>query len=214
MEAFWLINEASLARPGEAQAEVSIAKPSMAGASGSFPEPIEQAPGATMQLDTELFIESWTLGVVAASENFLRRQEKRTNHEHGSPASDTISSFTQVFVTREEIAAEAEWRVHEACVEQGSVFQLQYPGTREERDGHAADETEIACPLTLKSACGVLGVTATSTQEEIRTAYRKSASRYHPDRVAWAAARVQKLASDRMASINEAYRMLCAGPAG
>lgn len=193
---------------------MAIAKASTAGTSGSFPEPIKQAPGATMQLDTELFIESWTLGVAAASENFLRRQENRTNREHESPASDTVSSFTQVFVIRGETAAEAEWRIREACVDQGSVFELQYSGDRRETDGHAADETEIICPLTLKSACGVLGVTATSTQEEIRTAYRKSASRYHPDRVAWAAARVQKLAGDRMASVNEAYRMLCAGPAG
>jgi DnaJ-class molecular chaperone len=77
-----------------------------------------------------------------------------------------------------------------------------------EEDGLHPEDELIAGPLTLESARRLLGVGATSTQEQIRVAYRQMASRYHPDRLAQGAPSEQKLASDRMASINEAYHLL------
>jgi DnaJ-domain-containing protein 1 len=64
-------------------------------------------------------------------------------------------------------------------------------------------------PLTLDAARRLLGVTAASTRDEIKAAYRQMASLYHPDHLARRGDRDRQLATDRMAAINEAYRLLC-----
>jgi DnaJ-domain-containing protein 1 len=195
------------AQPGATAA----ALPNTAGTDAPYLTQIEQLLGEETEPDAAFFIDSWTVGVAASSESFLRRQEERKKREHEVSAWSTLSSFTPFFVTRAEVATEAAWPLREA---QSSMADLHWIGYEEEDGGHATDQAEMGCPLTPDSACRVLGVTVTSTREQIRTAYRKMASRYHPDRLAGAEGREQKLASDRMASINEAYRLLCAGLAG
>ncbi len=71
------------------------------------------------------------------------------------------------------------------------------------------EEAFVPGPLTFPAACRLLGVAATSTREQIKAAYRKMAGRYHPDRLETAGSVDPQLATDRMASINEAYRLLC-----
>lgn len=92
----------------------------------------------------------------------------------------------------------------------GSTVDPAWPDPEARDDGQAVDEVEALRPLTVESARRVLGVAAASTREQIRAAYRKLANRYHPDRMVRAGVREQKLASAHMASINEAYRLLCA----
>src|SRR3984893_15243363 len=48
-----------------------------------------------------------------------------------------------------------------------------------------------------------LGVSKTATAEEIRTAFRKLARKYHPD-----VAKVKKAAEEKFKQINEAYEVL------
>ncbi|GIS99243.1 MAG: hypothetical protein CM1200mP26_09560 [Acidimicrobiales bacterium] len=58
-----------------------------------------------------------------------------------------------------------------------------------------------------------LGVPASASPDELRDAYRGLARRLHPDRVADPAAR--RSAADRMAKVNEAWRVLGrSGPSG
>ena len=64
--------------------------------------------------------------------------------------------------------------------------------------------------LTLERARRILGVAADSTRDQIKAAYRQLASRYHPDRHTAESDEQRRLATERMASINEAYRLLCA----
>jgi curved DNA-binding protein CbpA len=49
----------------------------------------------------------------------------------------------------------------------------------------------------------ILGVSPTATDEEIKTAYRELAKKYHPDR--YAGSPLRDLASEKMAQINDAY---------
>ena len=199
MDTFWLINEASLADVREAQPRAAAAQTSEAETGASLLTQIEQVLGEGVEPDSTFFVDSWTVGLAAASENLLRRKMKTREHE--TPAWVTLPFFTTRFVDRAEASAE-----------EASMAYLRWRGDEESDDWQAADEVEMACPLTLESACRVLGVAATSTREQIRAAYRRMASRYHPDRLAQSGAREQKLASDRMARVNEAYRLLSRNP--
>ena len=55
------------------------------------------------------------------------------------------------------------------------------------------------------NAYEILNVAPTATREEIRTAYRKLARRWHPDR--FAAGPERDWANEKMADINAAYRL-------
>jgi DnaJ-domain-containing protein 1 len=72
-------------------------------------------------------------------------------------------------------------------------------------DGASADAGE---GMTLERAMRLLGLTAASTREQVRAAYRKMAGAWHPDRVASGAEAVRQAATEQMAEINEAYRVL------
>ncbi len=54
----------------------------------------------------------------------------------------------------------------------------------------------------------VLGLTTSATEAEIRKAYRRLMSQYHPDRVATLGADLQKAAAEKAKSINEAYMII------
>jgi DnaJ-domain-containing protein 1 len=194
MDSFRLINEASLPFDQDPNPRAAVPQPSGAETGAPFLTLIEQALGVETEPDSEFFTDSWTVGIAAASENFLRRQEELKSREHEMPAWVTFSSFTPWFVPNVEASAEAAWPLRK----QRSMADLRWLGDGDGDDRQAADEAMVG-PLTLESARRLLGVVATSTREQIRVAYRMMASRYHPDRLARSAPHEQKLASDRMA---------------
>ncbi len=59
-----------------------------------------------------------------------------------------------------------------------------------------------------RSPYDILGVSPSATQNEIKTAYRKLASQYHPDKVAHLGEELQKLADQRFKEIQHAYEQL------
>jgi hypothetical protein len=66
--------------------------------------------------------------------------------------------------------------------------------------------------MTIGHAHQFLGTTTTSTREQIRSAYRRKVSEWHPDRLHCASETVRKCATQQMAAINEAYRLLRTAP--
>lgn len=64
----------------------------------------------------------------------------------------------------------------------------------------------------MKDAYETLGLHKTATDEEIRTAYRQLARRWHPDR--FPAGPERMWAEEKMAEINEAHRAVLSGEAG
>ena len=54
----------------------------------------------------------------------------------------------------------------------------------------------------------ILGLPANATGTQIKEAYKKMISQYHPDRVATLGAELQELASKKTKEINEAYQVL------
>jgi hypothetical protein len=57
----------------------------------------------------------------------------------------------------------------------------------------------------------VLGISPGATQEEIRSAYRRQAQRYHPDRVTHLGEEFQEMAKQKFQEIQNAYEMLSDG---
>lgn len=83
--------------------------------------------------------------------------------------------------------------------------------------GHAADggqTSEQARGESGPSPYEVLGVDRNAGQEEIRSAYRKLAAQYHPDKVSHLGRDFQTLAEKRFKEIQEAYEMLKASGPG
>ncbi|MGA2539174.1 MAG: J domain-containing protein [Terracidiphilus sp.] len=63
-------------------------------------------------------------------------------------------------------------------------------------------------PMTLHLALQILEVTATSTQSEIKSAYRRLVNEWHPDRFEGKSERARQLATTKMSAINKAYQFL------
>jgi DnaJ-domain-containing protein 1 len=151
---------------------------------------IEPLLGEGAEPDATFFIESWTVGVAAAAENFERRQQDR-QPEPEAAAWPSFSAFLPFFMN--EPAAFATPEESPSCGDGWDELEMEPEGN----------------PLTLEAACRLLGVAVDSTREQLKAAYRRMASRYHPDHRVRSGFQEQKLASDRMAAINAAYRMLC-----
>jgi DnaJ like chaperone protein len=58
------------------------------------------------------------------------------------------------------------------------------------------------------SAYKILEIEPTASDEEIKTAYRKMAMKYHPDKVSYLGEDFQKAAKEKFQSVNEAYQAI------
>jgi uncharacterized membrane protein YkvA (DUF1232 family) len=75
------------------------------------------------------------------------------------------------------------------------------PGQEESEPGAGAE----------KDPYEILDVSRNATPEEIKSAYRKKAQRYHPDRVAHLGDEFQQLAKQKFQEIQKAYEILSNG---
>jgi hypothetical protein len=84
---------------------------------------------------------------------------------------------------------------------------------RSSRTGRTSDTSEkkrtssykVNRQESSKSAYEILGIGVSASREEIRIAYRKMASLYHPDKVAHLAPEFREMADKKMKEINTAY---------
>jgi DnaJ domain len=209
MDLYWPIDEASLADGRTAQYGAAAAGLGSARTGEPFLTQIEQVLGEETEPDAAFFVDSWTLGVAEASESLQRRQRKLKSRDCEMPAWNSFSYFTPLFFVGLDASVDTVWPPRVERAEKREEDKQRFGGDKRD-EWRAAGEVEESHSLTMESACQVLGVDATSTREQIRAAYRKMAGRHHPDRLARGGAQEKKLASDRMATINEAYRLLCA----
>lgn len=165
---------------------------------------LEPLLGEDCAPDPAFFVESWTVGAAAATENLHRRLEKHQTSEPPT-AFFTSHAFRPFF-------SSADWL-------QSATIPLPTQPTADLADLRDAihndllnQEHLLAIPVSLASARRVLGVAAGSSRDQVRIAYRQLANRYHPDRHADQGEEERRLATECMAAINEAYRLLCPGP--
>jgi len=223
----WGLEHSSEARREWWAGPESYRAPAAAAQEWNGPEPtrpfvarIEEVLGAAQEPDPLFFIESWTAGVSAAAENFAQRRQVR-ERAPAYPAFDSfVPSYTGVY--EKERSGEAEVAAVPAAAPMGRYgFSWVTVGSATDtRSGQNPEaelgsdlgeefERETGGGLTLPGACRLLGVAASSTREQIKAAYRRMASRYHPDRAGRRSEEERQSATERMVSINEAYRLLC-----
>ena len=82
----------------------------------------------------------------------------------------------------------------------GQYRSRSYGGSQQERPASAQE--------TGKDPYEILGVPRNASQQEIKSAFRKQAQRYHPDRVSHLGEEFQQLAKEKFQEIQEAYEML------
>jgi hypothetical protein len=179
-------------------------------------------PGDDPETDPLFFEESWTLGAAAAAGRWRQRQKEPENCECQRRAIREFNSVgTLAFVQDRERYAErfSMARPATASGHQDSDWLPPFfaePFTQTENQAPQGWETfaeENSRPRTTHSmtrqhARHLLGVTAASTREQIKAAYRRMASQWHPDRLKCRTEEARHLATEQMAAINEAYSII------
>ncbi|MGD0095329.1 MAG: J domain-containing protein [Terracidiphilus sp.] len=188
-----------------------------------FVDDFQLLAGEDSEPDARFFIESWTIGTTAAVKSFQGRRQRRAEPEHPrdefreSGSVDVPSPVQEKALSIEFIAAAS------ASAVTGYSSAGQAPKSPEEEAARAQEQawqewerlaeehdqgSGAILPMPLEQARRLLGVTAASTRKQIKAAYRRMVSQWHPDRLELGTEEVRQLATERMAAINEAYRLL------
>ena len=186
-------------------------------------------PCAEFEPDTCFLTDSWTLGVPAAIANRTRRQQARADRTRQSHALDF--SDARSFVEASQWAAQ--------LLQTSATHTLDHPApdwnppqwtpnwtprTPEARDripqGWPPRDEFPREPLpessdssmTTQRALQLLNITDSAAPGQIKSAYRRMVSQWHPDRLEHSTEAVRQLATQKMAEINAAYHFLCTSP--
>ena len=188
-----------------------------------FVEDFQQMMGMDAEPDSLFFVESWSLGKPEALVNLKQRRMVQADCEHKNHVFGDSSNFGRsIFAIGERFpvvqtspkCSPADNDICDAVtMREASTDPAMYT------QRHAKDESDAfnggwhgsqdsSHPMTHELASQLLCVTETSTLAEIKAAYRKKVAQWHPDRLERYPAETRQLATQKMAAINRAYRLL------
>jgi len=184
-----------------------------------FVNDFEQLIGDSFEPDPLFFEESWTLGASAAAEN-LRQRRLRQSDRRGRTArfSDFDILGAQFFFVHQSEPQDEQLsstRNSNRPPEPLKGFAAQSQPDAPQEPVAIAEEfdwsQETFLPMTQDRACRLLGVTAASTRMQVKSAYRRLVTRWHPDLLECQTENLRQIATVKMAAINEAYHLLYSG---
>ena len=204
--------------------------------SHSGPQPSRNQPARFVDHMQQLFGEepdpifledSWTVGVPAAIERLQRRRDRREVYLSQTEAFGEETAIREL----ERLAGLADERPAEIDVEsflrdRSQPVDARYspawlsrigPELQTEENAsttNAANRTYVRTPefsMSTARATELLDVTPCATREDIRSAYRRRVIQCHPDHCQHATEAVRRHATQQVADLNEAYRVLCDG---
>jgi hypothetical protein len=184
-----------------------------------FAADVHRLLGDDLLPDALFFVESWTLNSQQALEN-LRQRRRDESRQPAAPPRDTTrdsGSLGSSFFAPQNLSGRAgdpgtPPRMHPVNSARVSTAQSRNPAARSGQYKEEEGAETGAGPMTLQNAWQVLGVSEDSTRAEIRSAYRRLVSRWHPDRLGATTEEARTHANEQMAAINQAYRYLCNQP--
>jgi len=223
MKSQFNVDRASCSTAQQSSDGPSALAPVRPGHTWQFVDDVQGLLGNDAEPDPLFFVQSWTLGVPAAIENWQQRRLEKADHKslnrgYREPDGIETAPFEQESALYAEFLSSARAAANVERCEAGwsqrspedSATQTQKQAPRES-DAFAEEcegSQDAIHPMTQRGACQLLGVTATSTQKQIKAAYRQKVSQWHPDRLENRTEEVRLLATEQMAAINEAYRLL------
>lgn len=198
-------------------------EPNRPGQVWKFVDEFQQLLGDDSEADSQFFVETWTFGMAAAVENYQKRRKKQAGRE---AQNDTFRELDDLVTLSS--AEESDGYAEFPSPAETATFAGQWDDDRpwqsttgpamqqEEQRVHEAETLdeeldgcqEIARPMTLSLACELLGVNEGSSRQQVKAAYRREVSKWHPDRLGGKSLEVRQRATAHMAAINEAYRLL------
>jgi len=180
--------------------------------------------GDDAQPDSLFFEESWRYGAPTAVENLRRRRMQQAESATGSHRFWEFDNYgAQSYMRQRELYADLfpsakdgavggrpaaewmEWRGEEHAEPTHDAASQWEPFATECDNQQTTNEPS---PMTLHTACRLLGVEADSSWAQIRKAYRRMAGQWHPDRMQQSSEEMQQFANEQMIAINEAYCLL------
>ena len=195
-------------------------EPNLPGQAWPLAEEIQQLMGVDAQPDPLFFEESWTLGAATAAENLRRRRRQQAEFvSTGVVFGEFDNLGAQAYVQQrawwtddyaatknDATAANAEW----------PLWRSEPPAARKQDDAQdwepfvAVEDCQWTAGemMSMPLACRLLGVAADSTWAQIKTAYRRKAGQWHPDRMQHRSEEARRRANDQMIAINQAYGLL------
>jgi hypothetical protein len=188
-----------------------------------FVDEFQQLLGDDSSPDPQFFVESWTFGLNAAVDNYQQRRQKKASRGRPSSPFEDLDDMVNLSMNQDRGTSSDYPHAVETAMYTGSYETGWKVRSSEEvvapmqnqvaQDGDALqDEFAIGqtadYPMTLANACELLEITASSTRQQIRAAYRRKVSQWHPDRLDRRSKEVRQRATAQMAAINEAYRLL------
>ncbi|MGA3344523.1 MAG: J domain-containing protein [Terracidiphilus sp.] len=219
MEGQFQVDRGSCATTPEGYEATPGIDPNRKGRPWQFVDEFQQLLGDDSEPDIRFFVESWTSGTASAVENFQQRRQRKPGRELARQAfceSDIVD--TQSFVQQRALHAELASSIASSAIA-GSSDTADLPQSSEDPAAQSQEEawrewdkfiggSSQIHPITTEGARLLLGVTANSTRKQIKAAYRRMVSQWHPDRLELKTDEVRQLATERMAAINEAYHLL------
>lgn len=223
MEGQFQVGRGSCTTTQESRDATPTIEPNRPQQAWQFVDEFQRLVGNDTEPDIRFFVESWTSGTAAAVENLQQRRQRQPERERPRDAYRESDSL-DILSCAPERALYAEFTSSIAAVTDAGSFTA---GRRPQSDEYPSAQMQEKAwqewekltedlgassgtihPMTIESACLLLGVTPASTRKQIKAAYRKMVSQWHPDRLELRTEDVRKLATERMAAINEAYHLL------
>jgi len=176
---------------------------------------LREVLGEEGELDSRMLEESWASGVAVGWERFRARREPVK--AGGGVSFAELNCFGSFAFTESSVGEQracgdfaqardsygASW-LRDPAQEVRSRKVEPAQGSEDGR-GDVAKKTGV---MTRERACEVLGVGEGCSAMQLKEAYRRMVSAWHPDRMEQSEERVRAFATEQMMAINEAYHFL------